>query len=238
MQRIHDYVDVRFSDLGSQPVFQRLAADEPAATTLQVLPHLTFWSMVFQDILVLNAARVETAALRDILSTHGSEDMGHELWFLQDLRLIYRRTPDVTVIFDHAHLQSREFSYAFMSEVYRAESDGERMLLPHILEEGAKIFLPALIDHFERAGVGVHFRALGRHHLETEALHALHGDAVTASIATIRLTDEEHARARAMVDRCHATFLRFAAVLNDAIVNSSPDQSIELGRRLDEISSM
>lgn len=237
MQRIHQYIDETFSDIGGHHLFRRLASDEPATKTLQLLPYFTFWSLVFQDILVLNAERVEAAALRDILSTHGREDMGHDHWYLHDLKLIEGCTPDVTLIFDGIYLRAREFSYAFVSEVYRAEADWERILLPHILEEGAKIFLPALITHFERAGVGSHFRALGRQHLESEARHAMHDENVTVTIEAIQLTDHERARARATVDRCRATFLKFASVLDDAIVNSSPAKQARLEHRLDELAS-
>ena len=165
MNSLQTYVRDRFADLAEQPLFRTLTATERASQSLRVLPHVTFWANVFQDVLVLNLQRISDGALREIAEHHYAEDAGHNLWLADDLRFVYGRLPDVVELFDAHYLRAREIAYAFMFEVYRAQSDWERIALPVVLEEGGRLFLPALIDHFERAGVGQYLNALGRGHV-------------------------------------------------------------------------
>ncbi|MET0342671.1 MAG: hypothetical protein ABW252_16820 [Polyangiales bacterium] len=232
MSRLRDQVRDRFADLAEQPLFHTLAQAGRASRSLQILPHVTFWANVFQDVLVLNLQRIEDPTLKKIAEDHYLEDAGHNLWLADDLRLVNGRLPDVVELFDARTLRAREIAYAFMAEVYRAASDWERVALPVVLEEGGHLFLPALIDHFERLGVGRHLHALGRSHVVTEAAHDLHGEEVSALFDSLDVPDESRARATAMVERAHATFTRFAALLDEVIHESSSVEEERLQRRL------
>jgi hypothetical protein len=235
MNRIQAYARSRLADLPTEPLFHELAGDVSASRTLQILPYVTFWSNVFQDIIALNLQRVVDPQLRSIVQTHYDEDRGHNVWLAADVRLIYGALPDVLATFDPAYLPAREFSYAFMAEVYRAESDWERVTLPIVLEEGGKIFLPALIDHFARRGLGPHLQALGHGHVQTEADHQLHTDGVAAALGAMQLPEDARIRAMAMIDRCRAVFGRFAGVLHDAITTSRPEEEMRLRRRVSDL---
>jgi len=235
MNRLQRYARDKLGRLAREPFFRTLEHDLPPTTSLQMLPYLTFWSMVFQDIIALNLARVTDPALRNIVQTHHDEDVGHNLWMAEDLRLIYGVLPDVLAIFDREYLQARAVSYALMSEVFAAQSDWERVALPIVLEEGGKVFLPALTAHFERAGLAGHLRALGRGHVQTEADHQLHTDAVAASFAAIELPADVGARVQAMADRAYTVFVGFADVLDGAVTRSSPEREAAIARRLREL---
>jgi hypothetical protein len=235
LKAIQQYARTRLADLADQPFFRTLASDLPPSRTLQILPYVTFWSMVFQDIIALNLARVSDPRLHEIVQTHYDEDVGHNLWLAEDLRLIYGELPDVLTVFDAQYLEARAVSYAFMAEVERAESDWERVTLPIVLEEGGQIFLPALIQHFSRVGLGPHLRALGQKHVDTEAAHEIHGAKVAAQLRSVDLTDHARARSIAMIERAHATFLRFARVLDRVITTSTPEREAPIARRLVDI---
>lgn len=232
MNRIQAYARTRLADLRGEPLFHVLAGDIAASRTLQILPYVTFWSNVFQDIIALNLERVVDPQLRAIVQTHYDEDRGHNVWLAADVRLVYGALPDVLATFDPAYLRAREISYAFMAEVYRAESDWERVTLPIVLEEGGKIFLPALIDHFARHGLGPHLQALGHGHVQTEANHQLHTEDVAAELGAMQLPDEARSRAMLMIDRARAVFGRFAGVLHAAITTVAPEDETRLRARL------
>ena len=229
------YACEKLGRLAAEPLFRTLEQDLPPTTSLQLLPYVTFWSMVFQDIIALNLARVTDPSLRAIVQTHYDEDVGHNLWLAEDLRLVYGGLPDVLAIFDREYLQARTVSYALMSEVFQAQSDWERVILPIVLEEAGKIFLPALIANFERAGLADHLQALGHGHVQTEAEHQLHTDDVATSLEAIPLPAEVRARGQAMTDRVYAVFVRFAEILDGVITNGSAERGAAIGRRLREL---
>ncbi|MES2644118.1 MAG: hypothetical protein V4850_31820 [Myxococcota bacterium] len=234
MRHIQAYAETRHADLVDEPLFRTFASDPPITRTLQILPSLTFWSLAFQDLMALNLRHMRDPTLRAIAETHHHEDSGHEVWFLHDLRLIHGELPDLPELFDGETLGARDIAYALVSEVYRCESDWERLALPIVLEEGAKIFLPALIAHFDRAGLGQRLKSLGRLHTDTEAEHTLHGDDA-ASLAAMEAPDFARARAREMTDRVRQVFVRFARRLDHVVTNSSPERERVLARRLAEI---
>jgi hypothetical protein len=197
---------------------------------LQMLRHLTFWSNTFQDITSLNLARVTDRALRDFVRTHQDEDAGHDLWFNDDLLLAFGKLPDVVEVFDPAYQPAREVCYALIAEVFRAESDWERATLPIALEEGGKVFLPRMIDHFGRVGLASALSALGTKHAEGEAAHTMHND--TSALDTLQAPDHARQRACAMIDRVTEAFRRFAQILDRAVLNASPDVETAVASRI------
>lgn len=235
MIRIRSYARERMAELTREPLFRTLAQTEDVSKSLQMLPHLAFWANVFQDLLLLNLQPITDPELKRIIEEHYREDAGHNLWLADDLRFVYGRLPDLVEVFDTRYLRAREISYALMFEVYRAESDWERLLLPIVLEESGKHFLPAMIGHFERAGVGRHLRALGTMHVQSEAAHELHGDALSERMLAMDLPEDCRARAMAMVDRSYGAFARLSAILNEAILHSSPDEERRIQDRLSAV---
>jgi hypothetical protein len=221
MIQLQAYASARLGELADQPLFHTLAADPSPARSLRMLRHLTFWSNTFQDITLLNLARVSDPDLRQIVETHQAEDAGHDAWFNDDLRLAFGQLPDVVAVFDSAYRPAREVCYQLMSEVFLAESDLERVALPIALEEGGKVFLPRMIAHFGRVGLGSALSALGNKHAEGEAAHTLHND--DEALRSLLLPPQARERALAMVDRVTATFRRFAEILDRAVHEPSAE---------------
>ena len=237
MNQLQAYAAARLGSLAEEPLFRTLAADPAPGRSLQMLGHLTFWSSTFQDITLLNLARVRDPRLREIVSTHQGEDAGHEQWFIDDLLLVFGKLPDVVAVFDPVYRPAREVCFELMSEVFHCESDWERVALPIALEEGGKVFLPRMIDHFERVGLASALSALGTRHAQSEALHALHSDDTATVLGAFEMPMAARARSNAMVDRVTGTFKRFAAILETAIRDCSPAAEAQIARRIGRVLS-
>jgi hypothetical protein len=235
MIHLQAYAAAQLGELADQALFRTLAADPAPARSLQMLRHLTFWSNTFQDITRLNLARVSDPELRKIVQTHQAEDAGHDAWFNDDLRLAFGGLPDVEAVFDSAYLPAREVCYELMSEVFLAASDLERVALPIALEEGGKVFLPRMIAHFGRVGLGSALSALGTKHAEGEAAHTLHND--DEALRTLHLSPHARERAMQMVDRVTAAFRRFAQILDRAVGEPTPEEAA-VAERLRELTGL
>jgi len=233
MIHLQVYAAARLGALAEEPLFRTLASDPRPARSLQMLRQLTFWSSTFQDITSLNLARVTEPTLRDFVRTHQDEDAGHDLWFNDDLLLAFGRLPDVVEVFDPAYQPAREVCYELMAEVFRARSDWERAALPIALEEGGKVFLPRMIDHFGRVGLASALSALGTKHAEGEAAHTMHNDAL--ALAALQAPDDARQRALAMIDRVTDAFRRFAGILDRAMHDAAPEAEAAVARRIEKL---
>ena len=235
MKLIQAYACTELGALADEPLFRTLAGDPPPARTLQMLPHLTFWSGTFQDITALNLARVTDPVLRAVVGTHHDEDAGHDLWFADDLRLIDGSLPDLLAVFDPAYQPAREVCYEMMAEVFRAESDWERVALPIALEEGGKVFLPRMIEHFRRVGLASALSALGTRHAQSEAAHTLHTDDVAGTLSEREVPLVARMRAMAMVDRVTTTSATSRPFSIRAIHDTVPEAETAVAERVEAL---
>src|SRR5690348_11662035 len=73
MRHIRDYARATLAALAQDPLLAALAGDLSPVRSLQILPHVTFWSNAFQDIIALNLERVRDPRVRAIAQNHYDE---------------------------------------------------------------------------------------------------------------------------------------------------------------------
>ena len=206
MKTIQAYIADKQLGFSLHPLFARLQRNEALRAVLPVVSNLSFWAMAFQDVLRLNESKVKDAQMKKIARHHRAEDSGHDKWFLSDVLKIEGSNPDVRALFSAPHASTRDATYALMSEVYRANSDKERVLLLLALESTGHIFFEAIASYFERMGINHSLQYFARHHIEVEKSHEVFEQQMNAYLETVELTEEERASASALVDRVYEAF--------------------------------
>jgi hypothetical protein len=206
MKTVQDYIADQQLKFGLHPFFQRLEHNEPLRHVLPFASGLTFWVMVFQDVLRLNEAQVTDPELKKLARHHRGEDSGHDKWFLNDLIKIEGSNPDLRSLFGKQHRVTRDVSYALMSEVYRAQSDYERIVLLLTLESTGHIFFEKIASYFERLGVVHSLQYFSRTHIDVEKAHEMFEQQMEAMLAKIELPEEIRERCVQLVDRAYKAF--------------------------------
>jgi hypothetical protein len=204
--------------LAKHPFLQRLDnGAAQAAHARQIAADLTFWVMIFQDVLRINRARVEDPAFAQIAQHHLEEDAGHDDYFWQDIRqLSALRSPEW--YFGPEHAVTREVSLDILGEVFRARSDGARLALILALEGAADEFFSRVVVYFERAGVSGGLWFFGNAHRHVEQSHSAFDEGV-ASIDAILLSDSALEESRAVVRSVFENFQRLSGELERRLVS-------------------
>jgi len=206
MKKIQAHIADQQLGFALHPLFARLRRNDPLREVLPFLSHLSFWVMAFQDVLRLNESRFHDPTLKKIARHHRSEDAGHDKWFLADLLKIEGQNPDMRALFSSQHAATRDATYALVSEVYRAGSDYERIVLLLSLESTGHIFFEAIAAYFERMGVTQSLQYFSRHHIDVEKSHEVFEHQMHAFLDTIVLPEGENASCCALVDRAYQAF--------------------------------
>ena len=207
MRTTQEYIAQRQVEFSRHAFFARLRADSTGAAAVRFVPRLAFWVMAFQDILRLNEQRISEPMMRSIARHHRAEDSGHDRWFLGDLAALGIEAPDLPHLFGAAHATTRDAAYALVAEVFRADSDHERMILLLCLEAAGHVFFEASASYFERVGVPQAIRYFSRHHIEIEKDHEMFEQRMKDFLGGIVLSAEERQQGVAMVGRIHAAFI-------------------------------
>src|SRR5690606_38185151 len=124
----------------------------------------------FQDMLRLNHERMQDPALRKIARQHRSEDAGHEVWFLSDMRKLGVER-DIAWLFSEDHRGTRDPSLQLIAEVLGAVDDRQRLAIPLVLEAGGHAFFSRVFGFFERCGVTQKLEYFAETHWEVEMGH-------------------------------------------------------------------
>jgi hypothetical protein len=207
MKTLQNYIDGKQREFLDHAFFRRLDGAESLDENLLAFARaLTFWVMTFQDILRINEARVVDLSLRRIARHHMQEDAGHDRWFLSDLLAIDGTIPDVDWVFGPDHAATRAASYALISEVYRANTDHERIALLLTLESTGHVFFEKVSSYFERAQIRKTLRYFARTHLDVEKQHELFEERLMQPLFATELAPPVRQDCRAMVDRAYAAF--------------------------------
>lgn len=206
MKIVQNYIADQQMKFTLHPFFQRLDRNEPLRHVLPFASGLTFWVMVFQDVLRLNEAQVTDPELKKLARHHRGEDSGHDKWFLNDLIKIEGTNPDVRSLFGKQHRVTRDVSYALMSEVYRAQSDYERIVLLLTLESTGHIFFEKIASYFERFGVVQSLQYFSRTHIDVEKAHEMFEKQMEEMLSHIALPEEARQRCIQLVDRAYKAF--------------------------------
>jgi hypothetical protein len=211
MKLVLDAIADRQGRLARLPFVQRLERKGDLEDALVFTPGLTFFAMVFQDILRVCEARMEAPALRTIVTQHRSEDKGHDLWFLSDMAKLGAE-PDVRWLFGPEQEATRDRAYALISEVFRANSDYARLTLLWVLEASGEVFFSRVAEYMRTSGCTERLDYFSESHHAIERGHHLLETHLRKQFEAVELTPEVRSEALGVVGR---GFDAFTAMFDD-----------------------
>jgi len=226
MRRVKDAIAECQKVVTQTPFLRRLEGGPATRSSASLLcRQLTFWVMTFQDVLRINTAKVVDPEMRRVAQEHLREDRGHERWFWHDADRLGALQPS-SWVFGVEHEPTRDTSFEVMSEVYRAESDVERIALVLALEGTGHVFFPRVISFLGRAGVSAGLEYFADSHFEVERQHDVFVGRSHDRVDTLAASASEETRAVAVVERVFRAFTRFSASLEEKLADAA--------RRVDE----
>ncbi len=214
MLTVQDAIAREQQEFGRHPFLQRLEAGASLAAVRAMTEGMTFFVLVFQDVLRLARQTITDPRLTEIAGTHEREDHGHEQWFLSDAaRLGAAR--DLRWVFSPEHVAARDASYALVAEVLRASHDCARMAVVLVLETLGAVFFGRVIALLERLGQAEGLRYFARLHQQVEQAHDVFEHATQQQLLsielpgalleeTLRATERSFAAMRALGDDLNA----------------------------------
>lgn len=223
MHEILSYIEDRKRGLRHHPFFELLERDEPLERILPFIPLSGFWVMTFQDALRLNAEGLRDSPLERIARHHLSEDAGHDIWYLDDLRLTFGTYPTLPEIFSEEYRACREASFAIISESFGSPTDAARITFLLTLESTGQVFFPHVVEYFRRAGVEPALKYFAQTHLDVERDHELVDERMLQELSRIDLSAETTLQCLATVDRCYAAFEKLFGSFADTIRTADPN---------------
>jgi hypothetical protein len=210
--RVQANIGRQQSELARHPFLQRLERGPARAEhARQIATDLTFWVMMFQDVLRMNRARIADPSLAQIAQQHLDEDAGHDTYFWQDIRKLSALRA-AEWYFGPEHAPTRDVSLEILGEVFLARSDGTRLALILALEGAGAEFFSRVVAYFERAGVSDGLWYFADAHRHVEQSHSVFDDAVEP-IHAIALSEGTLEESLGMVRRVFDNFHRLSAVL-------------------------
>jgi hypothetical protein len=201
MKRVLEHIAKRQREFGDHPFFKRLERNEPTNRTLAFIAGPTFFVMAFQDILRLNATRIQDPEMRAIAQHHQQEDRGHDGWFLHDLAVVEGTVRDVAWLFSPEHMVTRDVAYELVSEVFHASDDRVRIVLVLVLEATGHVMFRKMSQYLERVKFDRELRYFSKGHLDVELGHTLFEDSVDAKLESIVLPPAVLEEALQVVER-------------------------------------
>lgn len=216
MQHVRNYIREKQTNFTELDFFKQLDRNESPQEALAFIRRLTFFVMVFQDVLRLNEARVTDPMLRRIARHHRAEDKGHDIWFLNDLMVVDGSIPDVRELFS-ANVVTRDMAYQLMSEVFRTDDDRARVALLFVLESSGHVFFSRVIANAERLGLSEGLLYFARRHLDIELGHEMFEEEMNAMVDAIVLTEQEERDIIALINRSFAAITRMIEALGEPI---------------------
>jgi len=239
MKRIQSHITRKQQEFRSHAFFERLAEDSRSAEHILVFAkELSFWVMTFQDILRINESLVIDPALKRIAHHHRAEDSGHDKWFLSDLMVIEGAIPDFRWLFSNDHASTRIGSYALVSEVYRAKTDYERIVLLLTLESAGHAFFEKIVSYLEHRELSGLLQYFARKHLDVEKQHELFEEQLTKTLFDTVLVHPTREACIELVDRIYSVFDSIfvgidMAIESDSIKNTNSSKRVGNLRNLD-----
>lgn len=213
MKRFKMAIAARQDELRNHRLFELLAASRSTAPLAEMARALSWWPMVFQDVLRLNVERIRGTALRRWAEHHRTEDAGHDRWFLGDLRALGVEAPGLDELFGDDFQPIRDACYALVGEVRREHTDAERVALLLVLESTGHVFFEQVAAGLDRVCPALPLRYFAQFHLEVELDHELF--TASTDLECIVLGDAERAGVEAAVDRVYGAFADIFSYLAD-----------------------
>jgi hypothetical protein len=239
MKRVQSHIARKQQEFCSHAFFGLLVEGSLSEEHILVFAkELSFWVMSFQDILRINESLVIDPILKRIARHHRAEDAGHEKWFLSDLMAIEGAIPDFRWLFSDDHASTRIGSYALVSEVYRAKTDYERIVLLLTLESAGHAFFEKIISYLERRELSGSLQYFARKHLDVEKQHELFEEQLTKTLFDTVLDQPTRETCVDIVDRIYSVFDSIfvgidLAIETDSIRNSNSSKRMGNLRNVD-----
>jgi hypothetical protein len=206
MRAVLNHIAERQSRFAAHHVFDGLQQDGPLEQVLAFAPRLAFWVMSFQDVLRLNAQRMQDPELAMLMLRHRQEERGHDHWFFEDAAQLMGRPFNLTEPWGRPHEATRDASYAILAEAMRPLDDRLRIILVLTLESTSHAFFSRTANLPQTLSQGTSLKYFSNHHMEAEEQHEVFEEQMEAMLRGMELTPELRAEAIALVDRVYAAF--------------------------------
>lgn len=205
MSTIRAFIAHKQGALASHPLLRRLREGRSLEDLARLAPALAFWAMAYQDMLRLNERRMLDPELRKIARHHRAEDSGHDRWYLDDVQTLVGDAIDLRGVFSKPHMSTRDATYELMSELFRAQTDFERIVILLAVEAVGQLFLAATADCADRTAAEplIYF---SRQHIESERRHEVFAEHVGLKVDALdaQLGASERRICEAAVERIFA----------------------------------
>lgn len=206
MQTIQSYLAYRQQQFTQHQFFQHLTDETTLEQFASVASRLSFWVMSFQDLLRLNEERITNDDIRKIVHKHRLEKIGHEQWFVSDVKDMECKILTLQSIYSRNYTTTRDATYALMSEVFQARNDYERIVLLLTLESTGNIFLRFTVDFVDTVSYSHSLRYFSDYNLEFEKNYTFLAEKLTDYFAQVQLNQDEEEHILKMIDRVYHAF--------------------------------
>ncbi|BCL34433.1 hypothetical protein [Nostoc sp. MS1] len=207
MMITQEYLKAKQNTLKNNQLFQKLNSSQYKLNEFAVIAHnISFWVMSFQDLLRINLSRITDREYYQIVQQHFIEDLGHEKWFLHDLKMMDLEQPNLQVLYSKPHAAVRDATFSLMSEVFRANYDYERIMIILTLESAGHVFFEYIANFVEKHNYHHELKYFSNHHLGVEKNHELFEEEIQACLNNFQLNYEELNKLFNMIDRMFQAF--------------------------------
>jgi hypothetical protein len=206
VKAVLQYIRVRQSRFAEHAFFDELREDLPLEQALAFAPRLAYWVMSFQDVLRLNAQRVQDPELKQLMLRHRAEERGHDTWFFEDVALLMGRPLSVDELWNRSHQSTRDASHDLICEALRPLDDRLRVVLVLALESTSHAFFTRTAALTQTLGSDKRLKYFSNHHVEAEEQHEVFEAEMEKMLHGLELTPALRGEAVALVDRVYAAF--------------------------------
>jgi hypothetical protein len=228
MKIVLSEIESRQKKFAELPFFKRLEKSNRLRDAEVFAPGLSFFVLTFQDILRLNESKISDPVLRPIVQHHRQEDLGHDAWFLYDLRQL-GKTCDAELLFGKEYEVTRDASFEIISEIFQASDDRVRLVIPLALEAMGNPFFSRVHQFFKRSGFKGQLRYFSKEHFLIEQSHEMFKGEIDAQVNAIELPIALRTEALEVVERTFDAVARIVNALDQRIAQLDvPSRELQL----------
>jgi hypothetical protein len=217
MKTFKQLLAIHQAELSNHVLFELIDSAKSSEPLARMARALSWWPMVFQDMLRINFERVAGSELARAAKCHRDEDAGHEKWFLEDLRAFDVDVPGLEELFSPSFQPIRDACYALLAEVHAASTAAQRVALLLTLESTGHIFFEKVADATQRVCPELPLRYFAHFHLGVEKNHNLFADATHEEIEQLDLSAAERAGCNEMLTRVYQAFGGMFSYLEECV---------------------
>ena len=232
MNHILQEIESRQEAFSQLPFFKFLEQGDRIEDARLFVSSVAFIVLSFQDMLRINEAQTTDPYLFPVAKHHRQEDLGHDLWFLNDIELLGVNC-DAANLFSAQNTEARDAAFEIMAEIFKASDDRIRLVIPIVLEATGFTFFSRAYHFFERTGYQGQLQYFSKDHFQVELNHGLFDDEINDRVQSVRLTDELRQEALDVIDRIFGSITTMVTSIHKKIVaNQSVAQRAEGSERL------